>query len=430
MLRRFLHLLWALFAPGLAIEASAQTVVDPNLTVTRLLPIGSLALPTQIRFLALRDFLVTEKDTGRIMRVQNGTLLPTPALDLAVSPDGERGLLGFTLDPAFSTNHFAYVYYSAVSGTADGDPWLENRLSRFVWNGTSFSGEVVLKTFGTATDGQSAGPSHNAGPIVFGPDQLLYGTTGDLNRGGAEQNNLSYPNDSAFVGGIYRLNADGSVPASNPFTASPNPDFHKWFGYGVRNTFGIAFDPLTGRLWETENGPDAYDEINLIEAGFNGGWFAIMGPDSRDPQGLTDLVQLPGSTYSDPEFSFLSPIGITGMAFLANSSFGPTYQDALLVGDSNYGFLYLLRLNPARDGFVLSGGLADLVADNPTERDAVRFGQDFSVITDIQIGPDGAAYVTSLGYGTIYRIVPEPSSLAMMLVGSIAVIALRYRRRL
>ena len=150
-------------------------------------------------------------------------------------------------------------------------------------------------------------------------------------------------------------------------------------------------------LWETENGPNVYDEINLVAAGFNSGWNKIMGPDADDPQGVGDLVQLPGSAYSDPEFSFFNPIAVTGLAFLANSAFGPSYQNALLVGDANNGQLYLFRLNASRNGFVLTGDLADLVADDTTERNAVRFGQDFGSVTDIEIGPDGGAYVVSIG---------------------------------
>ena len=187
----------------------------------------------------------------------------------------------------------------------------------------------------------------------------------------------------------------------------------------MRNTFGIAFDPLTGNPGTPRNGPTEYDEINRVAAGFNSGWSQIMGPDSRDPQGVGDLVALPGSSYSDPEFSFFAPIAITGLAFLANTSFGPSYQDALLVGDNNNGQLYLFRLNGSRTGFVLSGNLADLVADDVTERNAVRFGQNFGPITDMQVGPDGGVYVTSIGNGTVYRILPEPPGALSLLVGAL-----------
>ena len=414
-------------AVALAAQGRAQTVVDPQIPISAVLPVGSLNLPTQIRFLGLEDFLVTEKNTGRVLRVQNGVVSPTIALDLDVANDSERGLLGLEIDPNFTpTNGLVYLYYSATLA-ADGGPWLENRLSSFTWNGSTLGSEVVLMTFGSAADGMATGPNHDAGPILFGPDDLLYGTTGDLNRNFAEQNNQSQSNVSALVGGIYRLNANGTVPGTNPFVSAPNSDFHLWFAYGVRNTYGIAFDPLTGNLWDTENGPNTYDEINLIAAGTNSGWNQIMGPDSRDPQNVSDLVQLPGSAYSDPEFSFFDTIAPTGLAFLANSVLDANYRDALLVGDANNGNLYLFRLDASRTGFVLGGLLGDLVADSTVERDLVQFGQDFGSITDIQVGPNGVVYVTSLGNGTVYRL-PEPSATAMLLVGSLAVWLGRLRR--
>jgi glucose/arabinose dehydrogenase len=422
---KWLVSLIALTAFGAA--ASAQVVDDPTLTVTAVVPVNSLALPTQMRFIGPKDILVTEKNTGRVRRITNGVLSPTPVLDLDVGTISEKGLLGIALDPAFGTNHFVYLYYTASSG-GDGGTWIDNRLSRFVWNGTTLGSEVVLRVFGSAADGQWPGYDHNAGPIVFGHDGLLYGTVGDMGRDGAEQNQQFNPNLSAYAGGIYRLTATGAVPANNPFLSSPNPDFHSWFAYGVRNTYGIAVDPLNGNLWETENGPESYDEINLVSAGLNSGWKAIMGPDSRDPESVSDLVMLPGAFHSDPELSFLTPVGITGLAFLANSSWGPSYQDAMLVGGVNFAEVYLLRLDASRTGFVLGGGLADLVADSFAERDQIVFGSGFGAVTDIQIGPDGAAYVTSISDQTIYRIVPEPSLGAMLLAGSLA-LGLAHRAR-
>ena len=412
----------------------AQGVSDPSLTVTPYA--GGFSQPTQIRFLGPNDLFVGEKETGREIRSLNG--VKSTVLALTVSIDSERGLIGLTLDPNFAANNQVYVYYSATSAAADGGPWTENRLSRFTWNGTTLGSEVLLRTLSSVNDGQENGPNHDAGPILFGPDGLLYGTTGDLNRNAAEQNNQAAATTSALVGGIYRLNADGTVAAGNPFAASATAGFRQFYAYGVRNTFGIAFDPITGSLWDTENGPDAYDEINLVTPGFNSGWNQIMGPDARDPQGLGNLVVLPGSAYSDPEFSFLAPVAVTGLSFLANTTLGASYQDALLVGDVNNGNLYLFRLNAARDGFVLGGGLSDLVADSVAERNAVRFGQGFGGVTDIQIGPDGAAYVTSIGNGTIYRItgptpaavdVPEASSLLLLPSALLPFLLSRRRKR-
>ena len=103
----------------------------------------------------------------------------------------------------------------------------------------------------------------------------------------------------------------------------------------------------------TENGPDAYDEINLVDPGFNSGWEQIMGPNSRDPQGLDDLFVVPGSHYSDPEFSWRHPVGPTALVFLDSTALGLRYENNLFVGDINHGRLYRFRLNAARNGFTL-----------------------------------------------------------------------------
>ena len=100
---------------------------------------------------------------------------------------------------------------------------------------------------------------------------------------------------------------------------------HRYYGYGIENSFGIAFDPITGNLWETENGENTYDEINMIKPGFNGGW-EIMGPISRNT-GVSenDLVDFPGSLYSDPVFSWLKPVAVTAIEFVKSTKLGPSY---------------------------------------------------------------------------------------------------------
>lgn len=396
------------------VTTAQPTVTDPNIIISE--HVTGLSLPTGLRFINnnANELFIIEKDSGRVRRSLNGTL--TTALDLNVATESERGLLGIELDPSFTTNGFVYLYYS-LSNTGDSaspGAWVENRLSRFTYNpGTGTINplsELRLAQFGTSTDGQNRGPNHDGGPLRVGPDGKLFGITGDLNRNGIEQNNQS-TTTSATVGGVYRLNFDGTVPADNPFTSQSNTNLHRWYAIGVRNSFGIAFDPVTGALWDTENGPNTYDEINRVDRGFNSGWLDIMGPDSRDPQGIADLVNI--GTYSDPEFSFLSPVGITGIEFLHGSALGPSYNDAVIVSDNNNGNLYLFRLNANRDGFVLTGNLTDLVADNLTERNSVRFGRDFGALTELFIGPDNALYATGLGEGVIYRLalIPEPGTL-------------------
>ena len=172
----------------------------------------------------------------------------------------------------------------------------------------------------------------------------------------------------------------------------------------------MALDPATGDLWATENGPLSMDEINRIEPGMNGGWRRIVGPDSRHPAGEEHLFTMPGggSFYSDPEFSWFQPIGVTSIVFALGSALGANYDSHALVGDNNNGQLYALPLDEARENFDFSAfpDLEDLVADglDGTERDQLLFGEGFGIVTDLAIGPDGALYVASLTEGAIYRI--------------------------
>jgi len=430
---RRLTALAAAFALGPAI-AAAQSLNDPTLLITPWLT--GFSQPTGMRFFGPERGFAIEKATG-LVRYFDGDALTT-ALDLNVQSNSERGLLGITLAPAFSgAGGHVYLYYSRTSAAGDSSVsanWHSNQLTRYTWNGSALVDPLPLATFGAASDGQATGPNHNGGPLAFGPDGKLYGATGDLNRNRIEQN-ATPSATSALAGGIYRLNPDGSIPTDNPFAGNAAAGMRPWYAYGVRNSFGLAFDPVTGKLWMTENGPGMYDEINQLGAGDNSGWSKIMGPDARTDfstfNAPGDLNQQPGSQYEDPKFSIRTPVGITSLGFLHGSSWGDAYDDGVLVGDNNTGNLYLLRLNAARDGFVLAGSLADLVADGTAERNLVRFGQDFSVTTDIQVGPDGAVYVTSLGDGTIYRIapVPEASTWGMLALGLPLIAGLAHRTR-
>lgn len=404
----------------LSAAAAAQSLTDPNLVVDPF--ISGLNQPTGIRFIGAQQALIIEK-TGAVRYFNAGAL--STALSLPVNSNSERGLLGIAIDPAFSSNGFVYLYHSVAA--APGGAWIENRLSRFTWNAAAgtLGSPSTLMTFGTAGDLQPDGPNHNGGPLTFGPDGKLYGVVGDLNRNRVEQNNTAV-GTTAFAGGVFRLNTNGSIPADNPFAG----DFARWYAYGVRNSFGLAFDPRTGTLWDTENGTNRYDEINRVLPGMNSGWTAIQGPDDRDLQNApADLNMLPGATYRDPVFSFRDAIGITAIQFLADSALGPSYDDAVLVGEANNPGLRLFRLNDARDGFELSGGLSDRVFD-PGDS-LPLFGNGFSVTTDIQIGPDGAVYLVALGSGAVLRIapVPEPRAWALTLAGLLMVGGMVWRQR-
>jgi len=390
-----------------AAAAWAQSVSDPLLQVTEF--VAGLSLPTAMALLPTTagtplEFLVGEKATGRVMHLRGNAILG-PVLDLAVNSRSERGLLGLALHPDFTSNGFVYLYYSASSTGADNvdqNGIAANRVVRYVWDGARLSAPFLLLDLPA-----TPGPNHDGGVLLFGPDGMLYGVIGDLNRNGQLQN---YPSGPAAddTGIIFRLQDDGSLPADNPFAALGGA-MAKVFAYGVRNSFGMDFEPQTQVLWDSENGPDRFDELNRVPGGYNSGWEQIMGPDAQDPQGTSDLWNASGSQYADPLFSWSVPIGVTAIHFVRTAVLGPEYVHDLLVGDNNTGALYRFEPSPDRTSLVMpTPETADRVADNATERDVFRFGAGFGVITDIETGPD-AVYVCSLSTGRIYRIRRDPT---------------------
>jgi len=283
--------------------------------------------------------------------------------------------------------------------------------------------------------------------------------------------NIKYASTPDNTSVILRVNPENGLPApNNPFidtaemdniingtntindnndTSSSSNDFgynnsllSRYYAYGIRNSFGLAFDPVTGNLWDTENGEDHYDEVNLVGPGFNSGWAKVMGPINRINatetdiraygfdtwKGLklkptfnvteSDLVNFPGSKYSDPKFSWKNPIGVTALGFLNSSKLGEKYRNNLFVGDYSHGNLYFFKMNKNRDGIEFSKnqtGLSDMVADNAKEISEALLGTGFDIITDIQTGPDGYLYIVSYSeysdqrpdnISRIYRIVP------------------------
>jgi aldose sugar dehydrogenase len=397
-------------------ESAGQVVTAPGLQVQQV--VNGLDAPTTMAFVAPGDILVLQKNNGQVRRVRNGVLQAAPVLDFPVNSDSERGLLGIAVNPTNPTRVFFYLTEAA----ADGQPPIANRVYSYTWNsgpGTLTNPQLVLDL------PVFSGPNHDGGVLTFDAQGRLYAIIGDLNRNGQLQNNPggAAPDDTSVV---FRVNPNGTAAAGNPFTPycsvtttqtcatsgdcpagqSCRTQVVRYYAYGVRNSFGLAIDPVTGALWNTENGPSTYDEVNRVDPGFNSGWNPIMGPDDRDPQGLADLFDMPGegSTYSDPEFSWLSTVAPTAILF--PRGLGPLYDDVAFVGDSNNGNLYSFPLNGARTAFDLSGiaGLSDLVADDTTERHAVRIGNSFGGITDLKEGPDGSVYVVSIGLGALYRI--------------------------
>lgn len=396
-------------------------MVDTSLTYDTVVASG-LTTPIAIAFLSpvkANRFFVIEKNTGRVKLVENGAVVAT-VLDLPVNNASERGLLGIALHPDFASNGYVYLYYTRSStgtDTSTQSAWTDNRVERYTWNSSSLANPTLIVSFPRDTS-QNNGPNHDGGVILFGPEGLLYGVTGDLNRGTLTNGRIEQNTSTtavASVGGIFRLNPDGSIPPDNPFISHADARIRRLWAYGIRNSFGMVFDALTARLWLTENGPNVYDEINLVERGFNSGWLKIMGPDSRNatytengntPYNASDLVYLPNAYYADPLFSWLTPIGVTSIQFLRSARFDSNLRDQAVVGESNNGQLYLFRLKSTRDDFDLTGALADRVADSAAERNSLTWGTNWGIVTDLKIGPDGYLYVVSLFANRVYRIRP------------------------
>jgi len=176
----------------------------------------------------------------------------------------------------------------------------------------------------------------------------------------------------------------------------------------LRLHFGIGFDPLTGNLWETENGRSTDDEINLALPGFNSGWKEVIGFANETPGFNKDNLEDFGGkgTYRDPEFVWRDTVAPTSVLFLHTDKLGPKYMDTLLVGSVKNGTIFNFPLDKTRTHLVLSGPLSDKKADTNNETNSIIFGRNFGVITDLQIGPDGNLYVLS-NYkrdGTIFKV--------------------------
>jgi glucose/arabinose dehydrogenase len=261
------------------------------------------------------------------------------------------------------------------------------------------------------------GPNHPSGKIAIGKDGYLYTAIGDLNNEGQLQNlnDGSQPSDSSVF--LRIITVDGSAPSDNPFVklakSYPDSQMAKYYGYGLRNSFGLAIDPLTGNLWDTENGDTDYDEINIVKPGFNSGWKKLMGPISESDITLMDLVIFPGSHYVDPIFSWNPSLGVTDIEFLNSSILGINYENNVFVGDITKGNLYYFILNNTRTGILFDNPNVqeDLVA-NGKEIDDLILGTGFEGITDIATGPDGYLYILTFdqkqdGEGKIYRILPN-----------------------
>lgn len=434
---------------------------NPNLKVE--LVTSGLKYPTTMAFVGKDDLLILEKNNGQVKRLVNGTLQDEPLLDLNVANKIERGLLGIaaanhTSENDNTTKTFVYLYYT--QSTEDGNDEcsgatecninttpLGNRIYKYEWTGDSLINPTLILDVPVGP-----GADHNGGAIKVGPDKNVYALIGDgdscwedfccLNPPpcpgaftnspvNSESSNVLTGSSPEGRGGILRITPQGEpvLGGENKTTGilADHSPLSKYFAYGIRNGFGLAFDPVTGNLWDTENGPGYGDEINLVEPGFNSGWLRVMGwwpviDSSPLPvqRGVfnSSIVTIPNDLetfaekgrYSNPEFAWNMSVGVTAIDFLKGDKLGKLYQNDLFAADYNNDYLYNFDLTGDRTKLDLRGLLADKIANNNEELEEEVLGQGFGIITDIQEGPDGYLYVVSHIYGNVYRIVPNTTS--------------------
>ena len=344
-----------------------------------------LQYPTTMYFVG-DDILVLEKNTGKVIRISdNGVLYNEPALDVPVIQDNEAGLLGIV----YLSNHVYLSFTESLSGFDKRDREnARNAVYQYDWNGEKLTNPILIKEL----PGHLSS-IHHGGVITTGLNNEIYFVIGDQEQRTTFQN---IPIDATYeTGSIFKIDTESKNSV-------------ELFAVGIRNSFGLAVDPVTGYLWDTENGIDKFDEINLVKPGFNSGWISIMGPSYRVDVDLSTLNQKPfeNFVYSDPEFSWHVSVAPTAIAFPDKDSF-ERYSDWLFVGDYNNGRIYNFQLNSDRTGFVFyNQKLSDLVLDDNDEVDEILFAKGFQGVTDIKFH-DGAMYVVVIGDGSIYKISPK-----------------------
>jgi glucose/arabinose dehydrogenase len=384
--------------PGVvaSIGTGEPTIKDPNLKVETVAT--GLALPTTMAFIGPNDILVLEKSKGTVQRIVNGQMLAEPLLQVNVSSEVERGMLGIATSKDNQTGTTnVFLYYTEAQG---GEP-VASRLYRYELANDKLVNPVLLLDLPAVP-----GPRHNSGNILIGPDNNLYVSVGDLDGHITLAQNINGASGVDGSSSILKITQDGQPVGQGILGESGISK--KYHAYGLRNSFGMDFDPVSGKLWDTENGASYGDEINFIEPGFNSGWLQIQGMAPVDFE-FEDLINFQGKgNYSDPEFVWTDTVGPTAIKFLGSDTLGNQYRNDIFVSDITQGNIYHFDLTGNRTNLILNGLLADKVSNNSTENQDIIFGEGFGGISDLEVGPyDGYLYVVSLGHGSIYRIAPN-----------------------
>jgi glucose/arabinose dehydrogenase len=418
--------------------------------------------PTSMAFLDSDDILILEKSKGTVKRIVNESILEEPLLDVNVAYRGERGMLGIAIakdfqgdDPSIVSNNddlstngtgiagsittnleqfsnltTTYVFlYFTESRTKDTNDVCEeilenevigNRLYRYELapNGTKLINPKLLLSLPATFSA-----IHQGGKMLVGPDNNLYLTVGDISRTATKAQNDKDGYNANGTSVIYRIKINGEAAQGNPF--GDDPSLAKFYAYGIRNSFGLDIDPVTGRVWDTENGENNFDEINLVEPGFNSGWTAIQGfVKNRQNFNFSELADTLSNkstirgVYSDPEFVWNVTVGVTDIEFFNSDKLGEQYKNDMFVASIVDENLYRFKLNENRTGLFLCGLLADKIANNPDENEQSVIAHGFGSITDIQTSPDGYLYLAGVkasypefdSSGIVYKVIPVTNS--------------------
>lgn len=381
------------------------TVTDSNLKVE--LVARHLDFPTAIDFLTKDHFLITEKNTGNILELINGNVTG-PLLHIDVGTKDERGLLGIVVSGNESKesngNRFIFVYYTqCLEDKATDTQDCGNYIYRYKLDTDSdklVEPKLVVRLPGLP------GPSHNGGKLIMDKEKNLLVTIGDLQTTKFNQNKSGYDTKAQNIidgtspdgrAGILRMSQDGK-PVDSGILGAEYP-LNLYYAYGIKNSFGIAFDPLTQNLWETENGPQFGDEINLVKPGFNSGWEKVQGiwklNQTRERESIfddskkeTEFVNFNGKgAYSPPEFVWDKPVAPTALAFLDSDKLGQQYTNDVFIGTAKKGTIFRFDLNDDRESLKLAGDLADSVYSKKEDYGNAVFGENFGVVTDLKLAP-------------------------------------------
>jgi len=412
---------------NVSIDGDMPIVRDTNLGIE--VVAEGLEFPTTIAFIGPSDILVLEKEKGTVQRIVNGKTLLGPLLDINVATSQERCMCGVAISKHIPGHTYVFLYYTEAESAdaedvTEGKDPIGNRLYRYeLVNNKLVNAKLLLDLPAIP------GPRHNGGAITIGPDNNLYIPIGDVDGSFNPKGQFvrtmtqNYLNSTLVDGrsGILRVDLNSKTIYSQRILGDEHP-LDYYYAYGIRNSFGIDFDPLTGNLWDTENGPAYGDEINLVKPGFNSGYTPIQGIWSHgvDPKSnistwkiaspnSNTLVDFDGrGNYSAPEFIWAETIGVTGIKFFHSDKFGEQYEEDVFIGSIVTGNIYHFDLNEDRTQLVLAGELEDKIAETrKTGTEDIVFGEGFAGISDLEVGPDGYLYVVSLGQGKIFRVVPS-----------------------